>query len=444
MAAPRVLAFHGFLSGGSAWEPLRRQLAGEAELITPDLPGYGRSPEPASADGYSLDAVVDQVKPLLDAHQPVVLLGHSMGAIVALALAARHPGAVRAVGIIGIPVYESRADALGFLRGRRRGVDGLLRSDRMSHNACRALYRTRWAWSTAASAGAAPYPGSYLRAAFDHSQAAHSGSLDGIVFSGRVPGVAAAVTAPVEMLHPGGDRVAPLDRARDLGHAHGWHIATVPGAHHQLPILRPKVTARWVRARLLDGVPDEPGMRSPDEHARYLLAFLLDWHRREDKAAWWEYYRLRELPEEDLLEEPGAVAGLEFVAEVRPVKKSFEQQYRYPPQEIEIHSGDTLKTQDGRKCGEAVRLDRSGRTINILVGPKNRLARPTALFAPVMTRSPAGNSFERTVLPASRERAGLTRSRSAGLSAISGSMRWREKRLASSTVGCTASIGPGA
>ena len=43
-----------------------------------------------------------------------------------------------------------------------------------------------------------------------------------------------------------------------------------------------------------------------------------------------------------------------------------------------------------------------------------------------------------------RARDGLTRSRSAGLSAISGSMRCREKRLASSTVGCTASIGPGA
>jgi CubicO group peptidase (beta-lactamase class C family) len=45
---------------------------------------------------------------------------------------------------------------------------------------------------------------------------------------------------------------------------------------------------------------------------------------------------------------------------------------------------------------------------------------------------------------ASRERAGLTRSRSSGLSSISGSIRWRELRLASSTVGCTASIGPGA
>ena len=43
------------------------------------------------------------------------------------------------------------------------------------------------------------------------------------------------------------------------------------------------------------------------------LRILLDWHRREDKAGWWKYYRLRELPEEDLFDEPRAVAGLEHV-----------------------------------------------------------------------------------------------------------------------------------
>ena len=61
-----------------------------------------------------------------------------------------------------------------------------------------------------------------------------------------------------------------------------------------------------------------------------------------------------------------------------------------------------------------------------------------------MIRMPPANSFDSIVLPASRERAGLTRSRSSGLSSISGSIRWRELRLASSTVGWTASIGPGA
>jgi hypothetical protein len=61
-----------------------------------------------------------------------------------------------------------------------------------------------------------------------------------------------------------------------------------------------------------------------------------------------------------------------------------------------------------------------------------------------MIRMPPANSFDSIVFPASRERAGLTRSRSSGLSSISGSIRWCELRLASSTVGWTASIGPGA
>ena len=61
-----------------------------------------------------------------------------------------------------------------------------------------------------------------------------------------------------------------------------------------------------------------------------------------------------------------------------------------------------------------------------------------------MIRMPPENSFDSMVLPASRARAGLTRSRSSGLSSISGSIRWRELRFASSTVGWTASIGPGA
>ena len=42
---------------------------------------------------------------------------------------------------------------------------------------------------------------------------------------------------------------------------------------------------------------------------------MLDWHRREDKAVWWEYYRLRKLSEEDLLDEPEAISRMSFVAE---------------------------------------------------------------------------------------------------------------------------------
>ena len=69
--------------------------------------------------------------------------------------------------------------------------------------------------------------------------------------------------------------------------------------------------------------------------------------------------------------------------------------------------------------------------------------KPTALFAPVITSTPPGNSFERTVFPESRDRGLCTRTRSTSDSSISGSTRCFELRLAISTVGCTAIIGPG-
>ena len=59
-----------------------------------------------------------------------------------------------------------------------------------------------------------------------------------------------------------------------------------------------RVTA--LRAKLLDGVGLEPRNRNADQQARWLLAYLLDWHRREDKSAWWEFHRLMDLAPEQL------------------------------------------------------------------------------------------------------------------------------------------------
>ena len=65
-----------------------------------------------------------------------------------------------------------------------------------------------------------------------------------------------------------------------------------------------------LRARLLDGVPLEASDPAHAQHTRWLLAYLIDWHRREENAEWWEYFRLKEMPAEDLFDERDAIAGL--------------------------------------------------------------------------------------------------------------------------------------
>jgi pimeloyl-ACP methyl ester carboxylesterase len=88
---PAILLLHGF--GGAAWNftELVPFLAGR-RLIVPDLPGHGAS-EPLPAP--SLAAFADVVVELVD--EPVGVLGHSMGGVVALRLAERYPDRVRAL-----------------------------------------------------------------------------------------------------------------------------------------------------------------------------------------------------------------------------------------------------------------------------------------------------------------------------------------------------------
>src|SRR5207248_195111 len=69
-------------------------------------------------------------------------------------------------------------------------------------------------------------------------------------------------------------------------------------------------------ARLLVDVPDEECERTPEQQAQWLLAHLLEWHRREEKAPWWEYFRLKALTDDERLDEHYAVSGLEFMKRV--------------------------------------------------------------------------------------------------------------------------------
>ena len=83
-------------------------------------------------------------------------------------------------------------------------------------------------------------------------------------------------------------------------------------------------------ARLTRDVPADAALRTPEQHARWLLAHSLDWHRREEKAVWWEYFRLSDLAADDLLDERAALSGLDFVAATGGTAKAPVHRYRFP------------------------------------------------------------------------------------------------------------------
>ena len=131
--------------------------------------------------------------------------------------------------------------------------------------------------------------------------------------------------------------------------------------------------------RLAGDVPTDPAERSGEQQARWLLANMLDWHRREKKAVWWEYFRLCELPEEDLVEERAALSGLEFALRIATPKKSVVDRYRFPPQECEIRERDGLRHQ-GKRFGKVEAIDVAACTIDIRKGPGVAELHPGSVF----------------------------------------------------------------
>lgn len=99
-----LLLWHGWGMHPAAWRRFASLLA--VQPLTPPLPGYAATPAPAP---YSLDAMVDTL--FAGQSTPVTLCAWSLGAMLALHAAQRHPDKVARLILIGAtPSFVQRAD----------------------------------------------------------------------------------------------------------------------------------------------------------------------------------------------------------------------------------------------------------------------------------------------------------------------------------------------
>jgi uncharacterized protein len=131
--------------------------------------------------------------------------------------------------------------------------------------------------------------------------------------------------------------------------------------------------------RLRLNIPEDPALRSPGQAASWLLSNLLDWHRRELKADWWEFYRLGELPDEDLLDEGSALGGLHFIGRLSVQRSIPIDRYGFQKQETDIRAGDEVCAK-GDKIGEVIGIDIAARTIDIKKTRKTAEVHPHAIY----------------------------------------------------------------
>ncbi len=131
---PMLIAHHGWTDSGEVFAVLARQLTSVCDVYGVDAPGHGRSRTPISAapgvDSVmpSALAAVDGVVRLTGGRRPVVLMGHSMGALPAARTAALRPRQVQ-----WLVLEEPPRRALLPRHDVRREIAGLSRLQAMSH-----------------------------------------------------------------------------------------------------------------------------------------------------------------------------------------------------------------------------------------------------------------------------------------------------------------------
>jgi predicted RecB family nuclease len=93
--------------------------------------------------------------------------------------------------------------------------------------------------------------------------------------------------------------------------------------------------------RLTANMPDDPAERSAEQQARWMLAQLLWWHRREDKPAWWRFFdRVERATIEELDRDSECIGGLVHEREIGPRQRSVVHRYRFEPQDHKFSVGD--------------------------------------------------------------------------------------------------------
>jgi len=224
------LALHYWAGAGHEFDHLRSLLPTGTQLLAPDLPGFGQQAAPVGFD-YSVDSYADWVAAFLIEHKldEYVLVGHSMGGKIALALAARQPTGLR--GLVLLAPSPPSPEPI---------------SDKDRAASLAAYGKPEEAEKTFANITSRPLPAKVCAQVIADNLRTSQAAWDAWLEHGSKEDISSrlhAILVPCRLLVGAEDRAIPLaaQRRQTLPLLPGGSVFTVvPGAGHLLPLEAPE------------------------------------------------------------------------------------------------------------------------------------------------------------------------------------------------------------
>lgn len=200
-----------------------------------DLYGFGDSPRPWCR--YTVARHLDALQRTLGDGPPLTLVGHSMGAALALIYAARFPARVRALCLLALPHYGNPHNARAWFAQQRGGW--LYTSMFATALACIVTRRVAGRWLPHL---VRDVPAEVARDLVKHNALSSTTSLWDVLYRHDLGGDAAMLPADlaVRCVHGRRDTTAPYTAAARLAHAHRWQWVALDDADHHPWLRRPQ------------------------------------------------------------------------------------------------------------------------------------------------------------------------------------------------------------
>jgi pimeloyl-ACP methyl ester carboxylesterase len=241
---PVVVLLHGYMASSQYWQRVVDDLAQRHRVIALDLLGFGKSPKPSCSkyDYEAQIASIDHTLMTLEVTEPVILVGHSMGSLVALRYARQHQTGVSKLVLTNMPIFLNYQEAknsilshsIFYYVGMRPGL----------HAVVWPLFKTitRLRLLPTRIGGDAASRRAYM---FQSTGTSRLRSLRNVIYSAKIEADLAALSVTTVLLSGIHDQASYIKNLTSLRLKTHMRSLSVPGGHH-LPITNPELITQLI------------------------------------------------------------------------------------------------------------------------------------------------------------------------------------------------------